>query len=146
VVYDCRICGSHIGVYIGPCLLRCNTVQSTESQPILRKNIYLWFYSPCGPCPLFQFLNLYTVGRTPWMGDQPVARPLATHRTTQTQNKRIQTSIHRVEFDPTILVFGRAKTVHALDCAATVIGFRRNILPPYLVPNNKSSKKPARNM
>jgi hypothetical protein len=25
------------------------------------------------------------VGRTPWTGDQPVARPLPTHRTTQTE-------------------------------------------------------------
>jgi hypothetical protein len=36
----------------------------------------LWLYSLCGPWPLFQFLNLYTVGRTPWMRDHPVARPL----------------------------------------------------------------------
>jgi hypothetical protein len=46
-----------------------------------------------GPWPLFQFLNLYTVGRTTWTGDQPVARPLPTHRTTQTQDKRTQTSV-----------------------------------------------------
>jgi hypothetical protein len=32
------------------------------------------------------FLILYTVGRTPCMGDQPVARPLPTCKTTQTQN------------------------------------------------------------
>jgi hypothetical protein len=36
---------------------------------------------------IFSFLTLYTVGRTPWTGDQPVARLLPTHRTTQTQNK-----------------------------------------------------------
>jgi hypothetical protein len=30
----------------------------------------------------------------------------------------------RVEFEPTIPVFERAKTVHALDRAATVIGLR----------------------
>jgi hypothetical protein len=36
----------------------------------------------------FSFLILYTVRRTPWPGDQPVARPLPTYRTTQTQNKR----------------------------------------------------------
>jgi hypothetical protein len=30
---------------------------------------YLWLYSPCGPWPLFQFLNPCTVGRTPWTGD-----------------------------------------------------------------------------
>jgi hypothetical protein len=28
----------------------------------------------------FSFLILYTVGRTPWTGDQPVARPLPAHR------------------------------------------------------------------
>jgi hypothetical protein len=36
----------------------------------------------------FSFLIFYAVGRTPWTGDEPVARPLPTHRTTQTQNKR----------------------------------------------------------
>jgi hypothetical protein len=63
------------------------------------------------------FLILYTVGRTPWTGEQPVARPLPTHKTTRTQK-----SMPRVGFEPTIPVFERAKTVHALDCAATVIG------------------------
>jgi hypothetical protein len=29
--------------------------------------VFLWLYSPCGPWPLFSF------GRTPWTGDQPVA-------------------------------------------------------------------------
>jgi hypothetical protein len=47
----------------------------------------LWLYSPCGPWPLFKFLNLYTDGRTPWTGDQSVARSLPIHGTTQTQNK-----------------------------------------------------------
>jgi hypothetical protein len=42
-----------------------------------------------GPWPLLQSRKLsYTVGRTPWTSDQSVARPLPTHRTTQTQNKR----------------------------------------------------------
>jgi hypothetical protein len=35
---------------------------------------------PFGPWPLFQFLNLYTVGRTHWTRYQPVGRPLPTHR------------------------------------------------------------------
>jgi hypothetical protein len=38
-----------------------------------------------GPWPLFSFLILYTVGRTPWTGDQPVASPLPTHTKTQTE-------------------------------------------------------------
>jgi hypothetical protein len=42
--------------------------------------IYPWLYSPCGPWPLLQFLNLHAVGRTPWTGDQPFTRPLPTHR------------------------------------------------------------------
>jgi hypothetical protein len=70
----------------------------------------------------FQFFDLYTLGRTPWTGDQPVATPLPTHRTTQTQNKRTHTSMPLVGFEPTIPVFERAKTVHVLDRAATVIG------------------------
>jgi hypothetical protein len=82
----------------------------------------LWLYSPCAPSPLFKFHNLYTVRRIPLTGDQPVARPLSTHRTTQTQNKRIQTFMSRIRFEPTTLVFERVKTVHALDCVATVSG------------------------
>jgi hypothetical protein len=43
---------------------------------------------PCEPGPVFfSSLILYTVGRTPWAGDQPVARPLPT----QTQNERPHT-------------------------------------------------------
>jgi hypothetical protein len=38
-----------------------------------------------GPWPLLQFRNLFYIdGRTPSTSDQPVARPLPTHRTTQT--------------------------------------------------------------
>jgi hypothetical protein len=75
----------------------------------------------------FSFLILYTVGRTSWTGDQPVVRPLPTHRITQTHNKRKQTSIPLVGSEPTTPVFERAKTVHALDRAATVIGTHWNI-------------------
>jgi hypothetical protein len=55
------------------------------------------------------------------MGDQPVARPLLTHRTTQTQYELTQTSMPRVGFEPTTPVFERAKTVRALDRAPTVV-------------------------
>jgi hypothetical protein len=81
-----------------------------------------WFYNPCGPWPLFQFLNLYAVCRISSTGDQLVARPLPTHRTTQTQNKRTQASIAQVGFVSTIPVFEREKIVHALGWAVTVIG------------------------
>jgi hypothetical protein len=85
--------------------------------------LLLWLYSPLlGLCRFFSFVILYTIGRTPWTGDQPVARPLITHRTTQTQNKLTQASMPRVGFESTTPVFERAKTVHALDRAATVIG------------------------
>jgi hypothetical protein len=69
----------------------------------------------------FSFLILHTVGLL-GLGNQPVAGPLPTHRTTQTQNQRTQTSMPRVGFEPTIPVFEQAKTVHTLDRAATVIG------------------------
>jgi hypothetical protein len=55
-------------------------------------------------------------------GDQPVARPIPTHRTTQIQNKRTQTTMPQVGLESTIPSFDRAKTVYILECAATVIG------------------------
>jgi hypothetical protein len=58
-----------------------------------------------------EFLNLHTVGRTPWMGNQPTARPLPAHRTAQAENKRTQTSMPRVEIEPTIPVFERATVI-----------------------------------
>jgi hypothetical protein len=54
------------------------------------------------------------------MGDQPVARPLPTQDNTNTE--RTQTSMPPVGFEPTIPVFEMAKTFHASDRAATVIG------------------------
>jgi hypothetical protein len=56
------------------------------------------------------------------MGDQPIARPIPAYETAQTQNKSTQTSTPQVGFEPTISVFERAKTVHASDRAAIVIG------------------------
>jgi hypothetical protein len=57
----------------------------------LIRPLLLWLYSPLlGLGRVFSFLILYTEVRTPCTGDQPVARPLPTHRTTQTQNKRTQ--------------------------------------------------------
>jgi hypothetical protein len=89
-------------------------------------SVYLWPYSPLlGLGRFFSFLILHTVSRTPWTGDQAVARPLPTHRTTQTQNKSTQASMPWVGFEPTIPAFERAKRVHALDRAATLIGNHR---------------------
>jgi hypothetical protein len=55
------------------------------------------------------------------MWDQPVENPLRIHKTTQTQNKRTQTSMSRVGFKPTTPVFELTKAVHASDRANTVI-------------------------
>jgi hypothetical protein len=54
---------------------------------VLRKLLLLLLlYSPLlGLGRFFSFLILYTVGTIPWTGDQPVARPLPIHRTTQTE-------------------------------------------------------------
>jgi hypothetical protein len=43
----------------------------------------------------FSVSSTFTDGRTPWTGDQLVARPLPTNRTTQTQKKahRYETSM-----------------------------------------------------
>jgi hypothetical protein len=68
----------------------------------------------------FLLFNHFTDGRTPWTSDQPVARPLSKHRTTQTQINAHKTSMPCVGFEHTITASERAKTVHALDRSATV--------------------------
>jgi hypothetical protein len=98
---------TYLPTYLPACLPACRL--SMALQP-------LWTLAS------FSLFNVHTVGTTPLTGDQPVARPLPTHTTTQTQNKRTQTSMPRVGFEPTIPVSDRAKTVHIVDRAATVIG------------------------
>jgi hypothetical protein len=62
--------------------------------------LLLWLYSHLlGLGRFFSFLTIHTVGRTTWTGDQPVERPLPTHRTTQTQNKRTKYRHPRLEWD-----------------------------------------------
>jgi hypothetical protein len=85
--------------------------------------IHKWLYGPLlGLVSLLQFRNFFYIdGRTPWTSDQPVARPLPTNRTTQSQNKSTQTSMPWVGFEPKIPAFEQAKIVHASDRTATVI-------------------------
>jgi hypothetical protein len=65
-----------------------------------------------------QFLNLrQLVGLLGWRISPSQGRYL-----TQTQNKRRQTSMSWVGFEPTIPVFKQAKTFHAIDRTTTVIG------------------------
>jgi hypothetical protein len=75
-LYPSGFLGIYLSIYLSLCL-----------------SIYLSIalQSLVGPWPFFSFLILYTIGRTPWTGDQSITRPLPTHRTTQTQNKRTQT-------------------------------------------------------
>jgi hypothetical protein len=64
----------------------------------LKVIIYLDDHTIDGPTVLLldidrflSFVIVHTVGKTPWAGDQPDARPLPTHSTAQTLNKRTQT-------------------------------------------------------
>jgi hypothetical protein len=79
--------------------------------------IHPWLYRPfCWTLAAFQFLELLqSVGL---LGRGSARRKAATC----TQNKSTHTSMPQVGFEPTIPVFERVKTVHALEGAATVIG------------------------
>jgi hypothetical protein len=92
---------------------------------------HLWLYSPWGPWPLFSFL-IYTqsvglLGR----GMRPSQ---GRYLYTEQHKHRINAHRHpylKVGFEPTIPVFERARTVHALDCAATVIGVQTGYLTDF---------------
>jgi hypothetical protein len=79
--------GSRTGCYVRPILpTRINF------PPIPLK--WLFFFSvvlqsPWALASDFQFYGHFTEGRTPWMSDQLVVRPLPKHSTTQTQNKQM---------------------------------------------------------
>jgi hypothetical protein len=72
--------------------------ETSEYNRLLLPDIYLFSLAlqpPLGPGLCFQFHDHFTDGRTPWTSDQPVARLLPKHRTTQTQNKHMHTrNIH----------------------------------------------------
>jgi hypothetical protein len=76
----------NIFAYCSICRVDCKFVRKKIYQMVSVVTFFIRLYSPfVGPWPLFSVvLILYTVGRTPWTGDQPVARPLPTHRTTRT--------------------------------------------------------------
>jgi hypothetical protein len=65
---------------------------SDKTQPTRKFNsaysdiLSIHLYIPLNLGRSFGFLILYTVRRTPWTGDQPIARPIPT----QIQNKRTQ--------------------------------------------------------
>jgi hypothetical protein len=62
-----------------------------------------------------------TVGKTPWLGDQLVARPLPVHKYKKMHSEhKHQTSMPKVGFEPMITASEGVKTVHALDHSATM--------------------------
>jgi hypothetical protein len=69
--------------------------------------------------PLFD-PGLYTVRRTPWTAVSPPYR--------RVQNKRPQTFMPRVGFEPTTPVFGLARTVHASDRAVSVLEWQDKLV------------------
>jgi hypothetical protein len=74
------------------CLSRIPEVPTSNLYrgPIILRffSLSLWLYSPLDLGRFFNFFIRYTADRTPSTEDQPVARTLHTHRTTQIQNKR----------------------------------------------------------
>jgi hypothetical protein len=99
------------------------TVRHSLSFIIIVTSAYLWLYSPLFHIGRFlSFLihpqSVGLLGR----GISPSQVRYLHRRTTQTQNKRTQISMPPVGFETMIRVFEQAKTVHASDSEATVIG------------------------
>jgi hypothetical protein len=67
----------------------------------------------------YSFLIILAVGRTPWVRNQPAAKPLHTQKNKNTE--LTQTSMPQVGFETTTPVFERAKTVPGSDRAAKLI-------------------------
>jgi hypothetical protein len=68
-----------------------------------------WHYSPSGPRPTSMYISVhvgfsrsYTFGRTPWAGDQFVARPLPVHKHRETHTHKL--NIHALRGITLLLV------------------------------------------
>jgi hypothetical protein len=113
-------------LYLSICLSVCLSIYLFIYLPTY-PSIYLFLLLPLGHRASMkrfvslQFLNLRQSVGLLGLGISPTQGHYL-HRTTQTQNKRRQTSVLWVRFDHTIPAFERAKTFHALDRSATVIG------------------------
>jgi hypothetical protein len=102
---------------------------------------FFFFLWRIRPSALFSFRFhrklwiLQTGDTTPWTGDQPVATSIPTQG--NTSREKTHTSISRVGFEPTIPVFKRAKTVHTLYPAVTVIRMFFHFMSYLLVDYNE---------
>jgi hypothetical protein len=74
-----------------------------------------------GPWPLFQFRNPIHSRYDPLDGGS-ANRKASTYTQDSINTEQTHASMPWVAFEPTIPVFERVKTVHALDHADTVIG------------------------
>jgi hypothetical protein len=84
-ITKCRLFGLHRRLGLSS---DCELVRAFV-RSFFRSFVHQWLYSPLlGSGRFFSFLIIYTVGRTPWTGDEPVPR----HLPTQTHNKRTQIS------------------------------------------------------
>jgi hypothetical protein len=88
----------------------------------------------CWTLAAFQLLNPIYIRQDSLDGGS-TSRKAATY----TQNKRTKTSMHQVEFEPRIRVFEQAKTVQAIDHAATLIGGKHTTVPKIWGGTFKSS-------
>jgi hypothetical protein len=91
-----------------PDLTRCNFYPIYLSIYLSMALQSLWTLAP-----LFQFLNLYTVGRTPWTGDQPIARPLPTHKSCSLCSV-LRPPVTSSPFGPNILLSTLFSNIHSL--------------------------------
>jgi hypothetical protein len=95
---------------------------SSSSHFLFSFFIHQWFYNPLlVPGLFFSCVIFFTqpVGLLGRMISSSQGRYLPTEQ--HKENKRTQTSMPQLEFEPTIPGFELAKTVHALDWVATMI-------------------------
>jgi hypothetical protein len=110
----------YLSIYLSICLLIYLSIYLSINQSSIYLSMALQPF--VGPWRLFHFLNpLHS--RKDSLDGWSVRHKAATYtQNNTTQNKHTQTSMTWVGFELTIPAFERAKVVHALDHAATLIG------------------------
>jgi hypothetical protein len=107
------------------------TIRNIPSSESFKIDSFILSYSCCSLCSIghlwnasFHFSFLILDGRYDSLDGGSACHKAATCTGHHKQNKRTQTSIPWVGFEPTIPVFELAKTVHTLDRSSTVVSLK----------------------
>jgi hypothetical protein len=114
----------YLSIYLSISVSLSTYLSVRPSYPSIHPSIDISIYGCTGLVDLGRFLSFFIYTQSVGLLGRGISpsQGRRLHTEQHKRNKRIQTSMTRMGFEPTIPVFERAKIVPTLDCASTLIG------------------------